>query len=407
LNAARPTAANRLLLTFAAVCASLALAAPATASLAGSLRRALVTPGVSSSATGAFVFDLTRSATIYKQNATAPLRPASNEKLTVAATALSRLGPTSRIATRVLAAGSLKANGVWDGRLVLKGFGDPSLSRRDLAVLAQKVHALGIETVDGKILGDESYFDTVRVGPGWKQSFYKDESPPLSALVVNRARLDGRVVGNPALAAARLFRRALLAEGIAVLSYAEVRAAGPAAGPVAQVQSARLSALVRHMNRVSDNFYAEMLLKRLGAVVRGNGTTAAGAGVVRKTLDHHIQSMTGVRIADGSGLSRYDRLTAKAIAELLIWAYSDSTISAPFVASLPLAGVNGTLEDRLRSPPAYRHVRAKTGTTDRASTLSGYVRTRYVFSILQNGNPIPYWYARRSQDRFVQILAGR
>ena len=85
---------------------------------------------------------------------------------------------------------------------------------------------------------------------------------------------------------------------------------------------------------------------------------------------------------------------------------SRGTIGDEFVDSLPIAGVNGTLEDRMERLPAYRHVYAKTGTTSRASALSGYVTTRYVFAILQNGDPIPYYYARRAQDRFAQVLAG-
>jgi serine-type D-Ala-D-Ala carboxypeptidase/endopeptidase (penicillin-binding protein 4) len=113
-----------------------------------------------------------------------------------------------------------------------------------------------------------------------------------------------------------------------------------------------------------------------------------------------------VRIVDGSGLSRYDRLTARALAALLISAWSDAEIKDPFVASLPVAGVSGTLEDRMKRLPAYGNVRAKTGTTDTSSSLSGYVRTRYVFSILQNGYPIAWYYARRTQDRFAQVLAG-
>jgi len=160
------------------------------------------------------------------------------------------------------------------------------------------------------------------------------------------------------------------------------------------------------MDRVSDNFFAEMLLKQLGARIRGSGTTAAGARVVRSELRQRGVNMTGVRIADGSGLSRYDRLTARAIGELLISAVSDTAISSAFVSSLPVAGMSGTLKDRMTRLPAYRHVFAKTGTTNVASALSGYVTTRYVFSILQNGNPIPWWYARAAQDRFAQVLAG-
>jgi D-alanyl-D-alanine carboxypeptidase/D-alanyl-D-alanine-endopeptidase (penicillin-binding protein 4) len=391
----------------AGIALALVLAAPSGAALRDALARALVTPGVSSSNTGAFAFDLSGSSIVYRQNQFVPFRPASNEKLTVAVTVLDRFGSQFRIPTEVLGEGALDAAGVWQGRLILKGYGDPWLtSRRGLARLAARVRAAGIVRITGRILGDESYFDSVRVGPGWKPTYYKEESPPLSALVVNRAHLGKRMVDEPARAAARLFKRALVAAGVSVPSRAAKGLAGPGAVLVARVYSWSLSTLVGRMDRVSDNFFAEMLLKELGARIRGNGTTAAGARVVRAELRARGVNMTGVRIADGSGLSSYDRLTARAIGQLLISAVSDSAISSAFVASLPVAGVSGTLEDRMKTLPAYRHVFAKTGTTNRASALSGYVTTRYVFAILQNGDPIPYWYARAAQDRFAQVLAG-
>jgi D-alanyl-D-alanine carboxypeptidase/D-alanyl-D-alanine-endopeptidase (penicillin-binding protein 4) len=102
----------------------------------------------------------------------------------------------------------------------------------------------------------------------------------------------------------------------------------------------------------------------------------------------------------------HDRLTARATAAILIAAWSDAGMRRAWARSLPLAGVDGTLEDRMRREPAYRTVRAKTGTTSTASSLSGYAGSRFVFSILQNGRPIPWWYARRAQDRFAQILSG-
>jgi serine-type D-Ala-D-Ala carboxypeptidase/endopeptidase (penicillin-binding protein 4) len=128
---------------------------------------------------------------------------------------------------------------------------------------------------------------------------------------------------------------------------------------------------------------------------------------VRKELRRRGVPLTGITLADGSGLSAYDRLNAKAATMLLISAYSDAEIGAPFVGSLAVAGVSGTLVDRMTSGPAHGNVRAKTGTTDSASALSGYVRRRYVFSILMNGSPIPWWYARQAQDRFAQVLARR
>src|SRR5581483_4160199 len=116
--------------------------------------------------------------------------------------------------------------------------------------------------------------------------------------------------------------------------------------------------------------------------------------------------LAGVRIVDGSGLSPYDRLTAKALVAILQEARNDPSIAPTFTAALAVAGRSGTLKDRLLAPPARGAVEAKTGTTSLASALSGFVRDRYVFSVLQNGNPISYWWARRAQDRFVTVLAG-
>jgi serine-type D-Ala-D-Ala carboxypeptidase/endopeptidase (penicillin-binding protein 4) len=409
-DAARPTWRSRVV-ALAVVAVALAVAAPAGASLKRNLDRALRTPGVSSNWTGAIAFDLNKSSVVYRHNGSLSLRPASNEKLTVAMTVLERLGPGFRIPTEVLGQGAYLPKGVWQGRLFLKGYGNPALKYANIRHLAERIRAQGILKVTGAIVGDESYFDKVRVGPGWKASFYKEESPPLSALVVDRARLDGYISSNPARAAAVLFKRALKAAGVAVPGRVVRDRAGPEAVLLAGHRSRPARVLVRHMDLVSDNFYAEMLLKELGARFKGTGSTAAGAGIVRATLRSQGVTLRGVRIADGSGLSAYDRLTPRALMELLIWAVSDDELRNPFVGSLPIAGVRGTLEDRMNGGPAYRHVYAKTGTTDRASALSGYATNsslspRYVFSILMNGNPIPWWYARDAQDSFAQVLAG-
>jgi PBP4 family serine-type D-alanyl-D-alanine carboxypeptidase len=222
---------------------------------------------------------------------------------------------------------------------------------------------------------------------------------------VDEGKIGRRTVDDPALAAARAFRKALATEGIRTAPGARTGTGGTAK-VLAEVRSPPLSRLVAAMNRESDNFIAEMLLKEVGAQVRGRGTTAAGAVAVRRVLSERGVPLAGVRLVDGSGLSTLDRLTARALAALLISAWSDPAVRPAFVRSLPVAGVNGTLEDRMERPPARGNVRAKTGTTREASALSGYVRSRYVFAILQNGSPIPWWYARRGQDRFAQLLAG-
>jgi D-alanyl-D-alanine carboxypeptidase/D-alanyl-D-alanine-endopeptidase (penicillin-binding protein 4) len=160
----------------------------------------------------------------------------------------------------------------------------------------------------------------------------------------------------------------------------------------------------RPITRDSDNFLAEMLLKALGADAGAAGTTAAGGRVVREVLAEAGAPLAGVRIVDGSGLSRLDRLTARSLVALLQAANADRDVRDAFLSSLAVAGVDGTLDDRMDRRPTVGRVIAKTGTTMVASSLSGYVRGRYVFSILQNGGST--WAARAAQDRFVTILAG-
>jgi serine-type D-Ala-D-Ala carboxypeptidase/endopeptidase (penicillin-binding protein 4) len=380
------------------------VAPPASAqTLRDRLDDALAVKGVSRAKTGAFAFNLRTGRVVYGWQGRRSFKPASNEKLGVALTALRRLGPSYRIRTEVIGAGSQNGT-TWRGRLFFKGHGDPTLGAGDLRRLAGKLRARGIRRVTGRIVGDETYFDARRTAPGWRASFYKIESPPLSALVVNRARVNGRTVDRPALAAAKAFRKALVAAGIAVGGRAATGRA-PGSPVLAVVRSKTVAGIVRHMNKVSDNFYAEMLVKHLGAVLRDKGTTAAGCRVVRRVLQSRNVPLAGVRIADGSGLSRYNRATPRAVGAILLAAWRDAAVRGPFFSSLAIAGVDGTLEERMRSGPAYGRVRAKTGTLRTASALSGYVGTRYVFSILQNDSPISWTRARRSQDRFAQTLA--
>jgi D-alanyl-D-alanine carboxypeptidase/D-alanyl-D-alanine-endopeptidase (penicillin-binding protein 4) len=159
------------------------------------------------------------------------------------------------------------------------------------------------------------------------------------------------------------------------------------------------------MGRDSDNFIAEMLLKQLGDALGAGGTTAAGGRVVVETLREAGVPLDGVRVADGSGLSALDRMTVEALVAILRAGESDPWIRGPFLDSLAVAGIDGTLEHRLQSRPARSRVIAKTGTTNRASALAGFVRDRWVFAVVQNGRPVSSFWARRAQDRFATVLA--
>jgi serine-type D-Ala-D-Ala carboxypeptidase/endopeptidase (penicillin-binding protein 4) len=379
--------------------------APATV-LQQKLAKALRVPHVAPGRSGAIALDLTTGAVVFAQNRARPFAPASNEKLPLTYAALTTLGPAYNFETDVLGVGS-QDGAVWTGTLVLKGGGDPTLSSAGLRSLALQLRAGGIRRVTGGLVADESWFDARRTVAGWKPSFYLDESPPLSALVVNRDRVGGVLSTNPALAAGNAFRAALRAAGIVVNGAVHVGVAGDFAEPLAAVDSPPLSSILRFMDRESDNFTAELLLKQLGATELDRGTSAAGAAVVTRELAAAAVPMTGVRIVDGSGLSQLDRLTADALAAMLRVAWADPETRQVLVAALPVAGVNGTLEDRMRTGPARGHVVAKTGTTSEASALSGFVRTRFAFAVLQNGHPLSYWWARVAQDRFAQVLAAQ
>jgi D-alanyl-D-alanine carboxypeptidase/D-alanyl-D-alanine-endopeptidase (penicillin-binding protein 4) len=390
-----------------AVCAAAPRPAPTrtssrTSALARVLAGAVVTPGISRSQTGVVVVDLDADEVVYRLNAELPLEPASTEKLPLATSALLRLGSNFRTSTDVLGEGRLVGT-AWRGSLVLKGYGDPALTTGGLRALAHSVRKHGITAVTGRIVGDESFFDDARTAPGWKPSFAKNESPLLSSLVVDRGLLDGASVNHPALAAAILFTRALRAEGVWIAHDPGVGRASSHAIRITRRTSPRLITLLAQMDTWSDNFIAEMLLKQLGARIDGHGTTAAGARVVTATLAENEIPLGGVRLADGSGLSMLDRLTARTLAGTLE-TIAHTPALRPLLATFAVAGATGTLRHRLLGVTGHQLVRGKTGTTDHSSALAGFVGSRFAFAILCNGAPVNWPAAHLLQDRVAEAL---
>ena len=396
-----------------AVLAAVVLSCLSAASAAGAAPRALEprldgrshVPHVSLAASAAFALDLDTGEAVYSRNASLPLLPASNEKLAVTYAALTALGPSFTIETDVLGERSA-------GRHDLAGESRAEGLRRPDAVVRRPHGAgtpgarAGITRVTGRIVADESWFDARRTAPGWKAAFYIDESPPLSALIVDRGVVGRFTSHDPALAAGSSSARRSSAPASRVAGVTTHGVADDTAVPIAAVDSPPLAAIVRWMDRVSDNFEAEMLLKELGAVQADNGTTAAGVGVVAGLLAQAGVPMTGVRLVDGSGLSLLDRFTANALVSLLT-----VDVERPRRASRAARVAPGRRAQRDARRPDARNaaagvVLAKTGTTSNASALSGFVGDRYVFSILQNGWPLSWSWARIAQDRFAAVLAA-
>jgi D-alanyl-D-alanine carboxypeptidase/D-alanyl-D-alanine-endopeptidase (penicillin-binding protein 4) len=385
-----------------AIAAVTATSAPAASDdLTGRLSASLRAPQVSLARTAAIAVDTRTGAVVFAHNEDMPAIPASNEKLPVSWAALSRLGPGYRFATELFGVGA-RAGQTWDGDLYLRGGGDPTLSSGDIARLARSIGARGIRTITGKVRGDESVYDTARAGRGWKRSFLGIESPPLSALVVDRAL--GWPKHSPPLLAARALQDSLRKHGVAVLGGAGLGTTPAGALLLAVDHSARLATIAKAMNRDSDNFTAEMVLKQLGTVDGGLGTSARGAQVVIEEMRAARIPVTGVRIVDGSGLSSLDRVTAVALAGILRAGLENPRIRDAFVDSLAVAGRSGTLKNRLWKLTGL--LRGKTGTTNLACTLSGVLNDSVVFVVLQNGSPVAFWPARVAQDAFVTALAA-
>jgi D-alanyl-D-alanine carboxypeptidase/D-alanyl-D-alanine-endopeptidase (penicillin-binding protein 4) len=386
----------------------LAVVAPAASGRDGSLDRtisaALKTPGVASKTSTAMVVEIPSGRVVYARNPELSLQPASNEKLCVNYTALVVLGAGYRFPTELLGEG-VRVGSTWTGSLVLKGFGDPSLTTSDLNRLAGILWREGIRRVTGAIIGDASYYDADHTAPGWLPSFAGLESPPLAALVVDRAVRNGRLVSDPALAAAIDFKALLRADGI-LAGAARTGVARPGAARLATIFSDRLPQILDFMDQFSDNFTAEMLLKAIGAAATGHGTTAAGALVAREALATAGVPLAGVRIVDGSGLSRWDRVTGAELSALLVRIWNRPSLRTIVLDALPVAGESGTLASRMTSAPARGLVHAKTGTTDIASALSGFVGQRYAFVTIENGHPVDWDAAHTTQDRVAEALAA-
>jgi D-alanyl-D-alanine carboxypeptidase/D-alanyl-D-alanine-endopeptidase (penicillin-binding protein 4) len=332
---------------------------------------------------------------VYSHLGEQPRVLASNEKLLTSMAALDLLGPSFRYRTSA-ASDEQPHGGVLHGDLWLVGSGDPTLTTTDLAVLADRLRASGLRRVRGRVVGDTSAFDRGWWAPGWLPTISREYVTRPTAL-----RLAGGD-SSPEPEAAAAFAAALRTAGIEVDGGASVGAMPAGLHTLAVVGSPPMAQLLVEQNHESDNLYAELADKALGAVTGTEGSTAAGARVIQRwaTVDGSPHST----VHDGSGLSDQDTTPANGMVTMLLAARHQPWFDALY-RSLP-AGGEGTLSSRLDGVP----VRAKTGTLfiRPASTLSGYVRTRagslVAFSVLTHD--LPEATALAIEDDIVRTLAA-
>jgi D-alanyl-D-alanine carboxypeptidase/D-alanyl-D-alanine-endopeptidase (penicillin-binding protein 4) len=409
-------------LALAALLAMLAAALPAVARAARGLRgvRAQLSHEltVAGRGSGAYVYDLTSNQVLFSERAGVMRPPASVEKLYTATAALRYMGPSARLTTTVLGSGRMGPEGIWEGNLYLHGGGDPTFGDSGFirghygghgasvgALVSQLTGTDGITSVTGRVEGDESYFDSLRGEPssGYAPDHYLEGT--LSALSFDRgAQGSERGAHAPAAYAALQLRRGLTGAGVHVHGSAGAASAPPHAQVLASVSSPTLAELLGLMLPPSDNFFAETLVKDLGARFGGRGTTAAGAAVVRRAL-----APMGLHpsIVDGSGLSRADLTSPQQVVTLLreLAPTPDGTLLRD---SMAVAGHTGTLEERMRNTTAAGRCQAKTGTLIGVSNLAGYCRALdghvLAFAFFDDGIEIAA--AHTIQDNMAITLAG-
>jgi D-alanyl-D-alanine carboxypeptidase/D-alanyl-D-alanine-endopeptidase (penicillin-binding protein 4) len=354
------------------------------------------------SGSGAYVIDLDTGTQLFADDPDVQRIPASVNKLFTTATALQRFGPEYTLTTDVLAATAPDDFGVVAGNVYLRGGGDPMFSSANARALAGRLASDGLTEVTGRVIGDESVWDGLRGGPA---SSYRTSSwvGPLSALSVDRGVANRRWQTDPPRTAAGIFERALERAGIFVRRSARAGVTPPEATALANWTSPTVDRIAAATNTPSDNFLAESLIKALGAAFGLRGSTAAGATVVRATVE---KLGARPRIMDGSGLSRRDRTTPRDVVNVIA-GMDRSDVAEAFASSLAVVGRTGTLRKRMRSTSASNRCHAKTGTLNYVSALAGYCDTtrgrRVAFAFLMNGVSVTWAHAR--QDRMTVALA--
>lgn len=451
--------------------------------LRAELEDILRAPELSKVFVGVHVLSLTDGRTLFEHNGSKLFNPASNMKILTTAAALWYLGPSYRFRTEARRDPQMR-DGVIDGNLYIKGYGDPTLTTEEVFGFVNEIALRGVTKVKGDLVIDDSFFDSVSEGPGWEQE-HSDQAyaAPIGALSVDFGTftvrvLPGAAVGDPAQVLVwppidsieviptvstigegarprvwvgtswrdadrvRVTVRGTVSAGDTEGAAVRRRIHNPStfAGELiasmlklrgielkGKIKSGRmpradvvhvathfsrpLAEIISTLNKHSNNFIAEQILKTLGAeTAEVPGTWDKGIGALKKFLvEVGIPSGSFV-LGNGSGLNDINRVTPAQITRVLGAMHSRFEVAPEFVASLAVAGNSGTIIGRFENSPAISRLRAKTGSLNGVSALSGYVVTQnnkvLAFSVMMNdyyGRARTMW---RIQDRIGIALAG-
>lgn len=362
--------------------------------------------------------------TIFAHNTELVLPPASVTKLYTTIPSLALMGADYKIETRLYTDDFDLSDGVINGNLYIKGFGNALFSSENLKEMVAFIASGNINRITGDLLGDDSYFDKEYSRADWiEDEAFNSSVPPLCALILNRNQIQVRKkvrrrrykivnqgVENPPVFVATALKNELINQGILVEGVA---AEGEVPKEAMQLtsHSVKLLDFISVINKRSDNFLAECMFKALGAFVsKKEGSGYYSTKTIMDFLESEGIDHENVKIVDGSGLSRANQVTTQSIVSLLEWAYLDESIYNPLLKSLSVAGNDGTLRGRMRGSNAEYNFRGKTGTLNGLISIAGYLTIPdgddLIVSIVFQFSKGRDRFYRGIEDRIIEELAG-
>jgi D-alanyl-D-alanine carboxypeptidase/D-alanyl-D-alanine-endopeptidase (penicillin-binding protein 4) len=477
-----PRRGQTLFRTLAILCAFTFAADPARPVEAGveafknAVERILTHPCLKKDRYGIEIYSLDRQETLFAVRENTLFIPASNLKLLTTAVALMTLGPDYRYPTQLYSTGTL-SDGVLNGDLYIKGFGDPKFVTEQMWLLVNSLANLPVKKITGNLYADETFFDSERrLGTWGKAGNTAAYNAPLGALsfnfntvtafvspgpgpgspvrvllepktefttVANQAktvatgqashllvnRLDrGGVneitvsgtlavghprehyflnITDPARYTVKVLRKYFGHAGIEFAGNTGLKAVPKGARLLLTHESEPIALALRGLNKFSNNFVAEQILKTLGALHFGRpGTTAKGLKVMGEYLGKLGFKPGAFQVLDGSGLSRGNRLSAHQFIRTLRQVRENLGLYPEFISALGVMGVDGNVKKRMNGEENAPRARVKTGTLKGVSALSGYFQAEdgelFAFSILMNDLQCGNGQALQIQDRIVR-----
>ncbi|MEH7076932.1 D-alanyl-D-alanine carboxypeptidase/D-alanyl-D-alanine endopeptidase [Neobacillus drentensis] len=444
-------------------------------------------PALKGAIAGISIRSATDGKIIYAHQGDVRLRPASNMKLLTAAAALNILEEDYTFTTKIHTDGSVRKKTL-NGNLYLKGKGDPTLLKSDFDQMAEKIKKLGIKTINGNLIGDDSWYDNVRysldlpwsdetthygaqisaltaspttdfdagsvqviVQPGPREGtkpIVKITPETTYLKIVNQARtgskdvkksltikrehakniirIEGTIpikakpekdwigVWDPTRYAMTLFKQSLKERGIKLKGKLKKGMVPDTTKIMITHHSMPLSEILVPFMKLSNNVHAEILVKEMGRVVKGEGSWDKGLIVLETEIVKFGVNPKTLVLRDGSGVSHVDLIPANQLTQLLFAVQKEKWFPS-FLHSLPVSGasekmIGGTLRNRMKEPIVRGKVNAKTGTISTVSSLSGYVKTKsgqtFIFSILLN-NLLEDSEGKKVEDRLLTIFANQ